>query len=117
MGTSKKKMMTTKRQATSSATAILRRVTGRSEKMRVLLDRERLSAAVARQICEARKDRGLSQAKLAAMVGTTQSVIARLEDADYDGHSLTMLRRIAEALGYDVEVRFVVHRTEAVGAG
>jgi len=84
--------------------------------MRALLDRERLNAAVAHQICEARKDRGLSQAKLAAKVGTTQSVIARLEDADYDGHSLTMLRRIAEALGYDIEVRFVDHHTEAVGA-
>lgn len=41
--------------------------------------------------------------------GSTQSVIARLEDADYGGHSLTMLRRIAEAIGYDVEVRFVKH--------
>jgi transcriptional regulator with XRE-family HTH domain len=84
--------------------------------MRELLDRERLNVAVARQILEARKERGLSQAKLAALVGTTQSVIARLEDADYEGHSLTMLRRIAEALGYDVEVRFVEHQAETVGA-
>ena len=108
MSTSKKTMA--RQQAPSSATAILRRVAGRSGKMRRLLDRERLNAAVARQIYEARKDRGLSQARLATMVGTTQSVIARLEDADYDGHSLTMLRRIAEVLGYDVEVRFVVPR-------
>lgn len=107
---------TPKRHATTSATAILRRVTGRSGKMRELLDRERLNVAVARQILVARKERGLSQAKLAALVGTTQSVIARLEDADYEGHSLTMLRRIAEALGYDVEVRFVEHQTETVGA-
>jgi len=40
-------------------------------------------------------------------VGTTASVICRLEDAEYDGHSLAMLRRIAEALGKRVEVRFV----------
>jgi hypothetical protein len=32
-------------------------------------------------------------------VGTTQSVVSRLEDDDYDGHSLTMLARIAAALG------------------
>ena len=42
-----------------------------------------------------------------ARVGTTASVICRLEDADYDGHSLAMLRRIAGALGLRVEVRFV----------
>lgn len=112
---SSKSTKTRKPQATTSATAILRRVAGRGGKMRKLLDRERLNVAVARQICEARKDRGLSQAKLAALVGTTQSVIARLEDADYDGHSLTMLRRIAEALGYDIEVRFVEHQAETVG--
>lgn len=98
-----------KRRTTSSATEILRRVAGQSVKMRDLLERERLNAAVARQIYEARTAQGLSQAKLATMVGTTQSVIARLEDADYNGHSLTMLRRIAEALGYDIEVRFVSH--------
>jgi ribosome-binding protein aMBF1 (putative translation factor) len=111
-----KKTRPRKPRTTTSATAILRRVAGRSVKMRELLDRERLNAAVARQICEARAERGLSQAKLAALVGTSQSVIARLEDADYDGHSLTMLRRIAEALGYDVEVRLVDHRVETVGA-
>lgn len=106
MSTTRKKTASRK---TSSATAILRRVAGKGARMRELLERERLNAAVARQIHEARTARGLSQAKLAAMVGTTQSVIARLEDADYNGHSLTMLRRIAEALGYDVEVRFVEH--------
>jgi ribosome-binding protein aMBF1 (putative translation factor) len=115
MGTTNK-TTSTGRRATSSATAILRHVAGRSEKMRALLDRERLNAAVARQIHDARKNHGLSQAKLAAAVGTTQSVIARLEDANYEGHSLRMLRRIAEALGYDVEIRFVVHRGEPVGA-
>lgn len=102
-----KKKKSTSRRTTSSATAILRRVAGRSAKMRELLERERLNASVARQIYEARSARGLSQAKLAAIVGTSQSVIARLENADYDGHSLTMLRRIAEALRYNVEVRFV----------
>ena len=36
----------------------------------------------------------------------TASVICRLEDADYDGHSLSMLKRIAEALDKRVEIRF-----------
>ncbi len=75
--------------------------------MHGLLERERLNAAVARQIYEARTSRNLSQTQLAELIGTKQSVIARLEDADYQGHSLTMLRRIADALGYEVEVRFI----------
>jgi transcriptional regulator with XRE-family HTH domain len=46
-----------------------------------------------------RSDAKLSQSELAKLVGTTQSVVSRLEDDDYDGHSLTMLARIAAALG------------------
>ena len=45
-----------------------------------------------------RKKAGLSQRQLAELVGTTASVICLLEDADYQGHSLSMLRRIASAL-------------------
>jgi ribosome-binding protein aMBF1 (putative translation factor) len=48
---------------------------------------------------EMREDAGLTQTELARRVGTTQSVIARLEDAEYTGHSLTMLERIAVACG------------------
>ena len=48
---------------------------------------------------EMREDAGLTQTELAKKVGTTQSVIARLEDAEYAGHSLTMLERIATACG------------------
>lgn len=64
-------------------------------------------AHVARQISQLRTEAGLSQRELAARVGTTASVICRLEDADYDGHSLAMLRRVAAAVGKRVEVRFV----------
>ncbi|HKO03860.1 MAG TPA: helix-turn-helix transcriptional regulator [Candidatus Acidoferrales bacterium] len=48
---------------------------------------------------EMREDARLTQAGLARKVGTTQSVIARLEDAEYTGHSLGMLERIATARG------------------
>ena len=46
-----------------------------------------------------REDAGLTQAELAKKVGTTQSVIARLEDAEYAGHSLRMLKRVATVCG------------------
>jgi len=58
-------------------------------------------------IYEARTRAGLSQSDLAALIGSKQPVIARLEDADYEGHSLTMLRRIAAALEQRLEIRFV----------
>jgi transcriptional regulator with XRE-family HTH domain len=54
-----------------------------------------------------REQAGLTQARLAQMIGTTESVISRLEDADYEGHSLKMLKRIAEAVNKRVEIRFV----------
>ena len=50
---------------------------------------------------------GLTQRQLAKLVRTTASVICRLEDADYEGHSLAMLNRIAAALNRRVEIRFV----------
>jgi ribosome-binding protein aMBF1 (putative translation factor) len=48
---------------------------------------------------EMREDAGLTQTELAKKVRTTQSVIARLEDAEYTGHSLSMLERIAAVCG------------------
>jgi predicted transcriptional regulator len=52
---------------------------------------------------------------LAERIGTKQSVISRLEDADYEGHSLTMLQRIATALGQCVEIRFLAPKKAVRG--
>lgn len=66
--------------------------------------------AVARKIYDLRTKSKLTQKQLANLVGTTDSAISRLEDADYDGHSLAMLNRIAAALDKRVEIRFVALR-------
>lgn len=71
------------------------------------LDDERLKSDIAQQIYDLRTAAHLSQRALAARVGTTASVISRLEDTDYTGHSVSMLRRIAKVLGWRVDVRFV----------
>ena len=71
------------------------------------LQEELANMEIARKIYDLRKKAGLTQKELAKRVGTTASVISRLEDADYEGHSLSMLRRIAAALGKKVEIRFV----------
>jgi DNA-binding XRE family transcriptional regulator len=68
---------------------------------------ELANAGIARQVYDLRQEAGLTQRELAKRVGTTASVICRLEDADYQGHSLSMLRRIAAALDKRVEVRIV----------
>lgn len=70
-------------------------------------ERELENADVARKLYELRTGAGLTQRQLAKLVGTTASVICQLEDADYEGHSMAMLRRIAAALGKRVEIRFV----------
>ena len=71
------------------------------------LESEREKAAIAAQIYDLRNKAGLTQKQLADLVGTTQSVISRLEDADYRGHTLSLLERIASALHCRVEVRLL----------
>jgi DNA-binding XRE family transcriptional regulator len=85
---------------------------GRPEPIAALAEAE-ANDTVARKICDMRKRAGLTQHRLAESVGTTTSVISRLEDADYKGRSLAMLRRIATALNKRVELRFVNARRKA----
>jgi transcriptional regulator with XRE-family HTH domain len=60
---------------------------------------------VAMQLAALRKQFGLSQKELAKRVGTSQQQISRLESPGYEGHSLSMIRRVAEVLGATVRVR------------
>ena len=92
---------------TSDAVAILGRRAGDSPELRRLTEEARTNAVVAQLIYAARTKAGLFQAELAERLGTKQSVISRLEDADYEGHSLSMLHRIAAARGQCVEIRFL----------
>ncbi len=64
-------------------------------------------AWVAKQVYSVRKAANLSQTALAKLIGTQQSAISRLEDADYDGHSLAILLRIAFALEKELTVAFI----------
>ena len=100
--------MATKNASTTDALDILQRryYEGRPQRL-ASLEEERLNAKIAREIYDLRSTAGLSQRQLAELVETTASVICRLEDADYEGHSLSMLQRIATALKKSVEVRFV----------
>ena len=85
---------------------------GKPSKIRDLED-ARANEEIARNILQLRTAAGLTQSRLAGLIGTTASVISRLEDADYEGHSLGMLRRIAGALNQRIEIRFVPIRRSA----
>ena len=63
--------------------------------------------ALGEKLFQAREAAGLTQAALARKIGTQPSAISRLEDADYDGHSMDTLRRVADALGLMLIVDFV----------
>src|SRR5918998_4897644 len=71
-------------------------------------------AQIADDVAARRRERGLSQAELASLVGTTQSAIARLESGGRPPRIDTLLR-IAEALDCDllVELRPRNRRPEA----
>jgi DNA-binding XRE family transcriptional regulator len=106
--------MTKKAKPTTDAVEIVRNRYFKGKPGRLkLLERARADDEVARKIFELRTNAGITQARLAEMVGTTPSVICRLEDADYEGHSLAMLRRIGAALNKRVEIRFVPIRRSA----
>src|SRR4051794_30766944 len=103
-----------KKKATTDALEILDRLfyQGRPERQRQLAEAE-ANDDIGRRILELRTKAGLTQAQLARLIGTTPSVISRVEDAEYEGHSLAMLRRIARALNKRVEIRFLPLRRSA----
>jgi ribosome-binding protein aMBF1 (putative translation factor) len=99
-----------KRKATTDAVAILhRRFVDDNPAMQELIAAERANARIAQAIYDLRKKMGLSQRAFAQRIGTTASVICRLENADYEGHSTSMLKQIADACDHRVEmaIRFV----------
>ncbi len=75
-----------------------------------------INAVVAHLIYNARTEAGLSQQELGDMIGSTQPTISRLEDADYDGHSLSILRRIAVALKKRISISLLDDKPEKEAA-
>ena len=101
---------TKKKRAITDAVEISIRKLGDTPELRARIEVEKLNIRVAQMIYDARQIAGLSQKQLAELIGSKQQVIARLEDADYEGHSLSMLQRIAVALGRRIELSMVPAR-------
>jgi DNA-binding XRE family transcriptional regulator len=96
-----------RRKKTSDALAIIDRRFFRTRKARRELATAEAHNHVSQLIFDLRTRAGLTQHELARRVGTSHSVISRIEGGDYQGHSLALLRRVAAALGKRVEIRFV----------
>ena len=68
---------------------------------------ERQALKLAMKITELREKKGLSQQKLAKLMGTSQQAISRIESGEYEGFTLKTLEKIAEATGMRVNIEFV----------
>ena len=99
--------MAKRKKTITNAVEIAIKHLGDSPELRARIAEEKLNIRVAQMIYDVRHQAGLTQAQLAKLIGSKQQVIARLEDADYEGHSLSMLQRIAAALGRRLELNMV----------
>jgi transcriptional regulator with XRE-family HTH domain len=97
-----------KKEKLSDAVEILKKRYVKNDPAReASLEEERINSHVAEMIYALRKEKDMTQAELARKINTTQSVISRLEDSDYNGHSLAMLQKICIALGCKINVTIV----------
>ena len=95
-----------KREPTTDAVEILHRryYEGHPERL-AMLEEARANDEIARQVYRLRTEADLTHGQLAKLVGTTPAVIRQLEEADYEGHALAMLNRVAIVLNRRVEIR------------
>lgn len=70
-----------------------------------------LEYQVADQMLKARARAGLTQDAVAELMGTTKSAVSRLESAGKHAPSLATLKRYAEAVGCELQVKFVRRKT------
>lgn len=75
--------------------------------MQELLARSRAKLALAHDLRTLREHAEVSQQELADRIGTTRSVIARLEKPGYEQHTVSTLLKYTGALGYTMEISFV----------
>ena len=100
--------MKAKNKKTTNATEIMhkRYIKGNKKRLKYI-EEEAQRIEIAQQIYDLRIQAGLNQKDFAARVGMKQSVISRLESADYRGYSLKTLEKIARAMDQTLHICFV----------
>ena len=92
---------------TNDALKILQQMTSEDPEMEELINESSFNAELAQLIYRVRTQAGLTQQQLADRIGIKQSVIAELEDAEYEGHSLLIMQKIARVLNQRLEVHLI----------
>ncbi len=77
------------------------------QEMEAMRYEETANLEIAQWMYDLREEAGLTQEKLAEMTGIAAEDIHRLEESDYEGHTLAMLRRVAKALGKEVRIEVI----------
>jgi ribosome-binding protein aMBF1 (putative translation factor) len=104
-----------KNKPTSDVIKIMHKLYIKGDKKRLAyIEQEKIRLAIAQKIYDLRTQANLTQKELARRIGTKQSVISRLEDADYEGYTLKILEKIAEAVNCHIQVDFVPHDDQCV---
>ena len=100
-----------KDKTTDAITILKNRITkgdpARLKKLEKELEKEKMALKIGQVVYDMRKKAGLTQQELADKIGTKKSSISRLEDANYGGHSISMLLKIAIAVDSRLEIKFV----------
>ncbi len=89
---------------TKDAVEILDRRYGGDDEWDRIVAEEELKVRVSQIALDLRERSGLTQNELAQKVGATQSMISKLENADYDGSSLELLWRICLGLNRRLDI-------------
>lgn len=96
------------KKTTSDAVAILYNRYFKGNRKRIAaLEQELQNARIAQAIYDLRTSAGLTQKQLAEYMGTSHTAISRLENSDYNGHSLQALRKIAEVFSAKMLIHLV----------
>jgi len=102
-----------KKKKTTDAVKILESMFINTAQRRKSYEKALKDADIASKIYELRQQAGLTQKQLAELIGTKQPVISRLEEADYRGHSLEMLNRIATVLHCKLQIQIIPEKKYA----
>ncbi len=99
-------MQRTPKTVTSASVLLRRRAKARGEDRLAEFDQAAGEMKLGFKIRKLREEMGFTQKQLAELIDTQPSAISRIEDADYDDHSLNTLRKVAAALHRQLIVDF-----------
>jgi ribosome-binding protein aMBF1 (putative translation factor) len=95
-----------KKRTTSARKIARQRFEGGSPERIAEREKTAREMALGMKIRRLREEAGWTQKQLAEKIGTRPSAISRIEVADYDSHTVTLLERVADALGMTLKIDF-----------